>query len=104
MREIKFRAWGHFGSDTTDIMVMDWQSNVLTDYVGFDGSGYFELMQFTGLLDKNGREIYELMELDNKWKVDWLNGKYILRDISNGDILELNYENKYEITREYTKV
>lgn len=44
------------------------------------------------------------MELDNKWEVDWLNGKYILRDISNNDIIELNYENKYTITKEYTKI
>ena len=50
------------------------------------------------------KEIYEFMELDNRYEVDWLNGKYILRDISSNDIIELNYENTYTITKEYTKI
>lgn len=63
------------------------------------------LMQFTGLKDKNGREIYEKMELDGKYIVDWKDGKYILIDISTGDIIPLNFKwRDYEITREYTEV
>ena len=59
MREIKFRAWGHFGGYAKDNMIQNWQSSDLIEYVGLDGGGHFEIMQYTGLKDKNGKEIYE---------------------------------------------
>ena len=56
MRTIKFRAW-------------DGEQMVSPDYIGRDGRAYWKansiltsserVMQFTGLLDKNGKEIYE---------------------------------------------
>jgi hypothetical protein len=54
MREIKFRAW-----DTKEKIMREWS------YVFESGFGYslnradWEVMQFTGLKDKNGKEIYE---------------------------------------------
>lgn len=49
MRQIKFRAW-----DTEEkIMRKNWTDLNLPPNHGL------ELMQFTGLLDKNGKEIYE---------------------------------------------
>ena len=59
MREIKFRAWGKFGKDILPHMVYDWETSDLIEYVGFNGNGYFDIMQYTGLKDKNGKEIYE---------------------------------------------
>lgn len=109
MRDIKFRAWNKEEKKMYFWDKEPYLSFFIGDYGDILSNAFMEanadeFMQYTGLKDKNGKEIYEFMELDNKWEVDWLNGKYILRDISNGDIIDLDYENEYEITREYTKV
>ena len=113
IREIKFRAWDRKNDKMIrDVWLLPLSVLADEDYSGpeelMGDNGYrtnnYVLMQFTGLKDKNGKEIYEFMELDNKYEVDWLNGKYVLRDISNGELIDLDYENKYEITREYTKI
>lgn len=65
-REIKFRAW----DKENNLMVYDFNNDVPEIYglrlgesihqlVYTIGLGYDSLMQYTGLKDKNGKEIYE---------------------------------------------
>ena len=51
-REIKFRAW-----DKSKNSMIDWE--ILKDWKGETLTMLSTVMQFTGLLDKNGKEIYE---------------------------------------------
>ena len=57
MREIKFRKWYKFNDRVGYIMTYANLRN-LDDYLNFDLSNG-EIMQYTGLKDKNGTEIYE---------------------------------------------
>lgn len=66
MREIKFRAWKKEGTQEMfhKVLSIDWYNNeIKIEYIGYrideDKLSDFELMQHTGLKDKNGVEIYE---------------------------------------------
>ena len=104
-REIRFRAW--------DKITKTMRTNILSIDVGEYGRNiYFstgsyllqidaELMQYTGIKDKNGVEIYkndyleipEVSDNSKTWCVFWGSGKYILQNISTGDILDCNETN-----------
>lgn len=56
MREIKFRAWDKTDKESKRRMIyIDDLGNVGM----FSNQYYYELMQFTGIKDSKGREIYE---------------------------------------------
>ena len=63
MREIKFRAWYKYGKKMVDLYkitplaVADHNGTLDGLFLPFDNN--MILMQFTGLKDKNGKEIYE---------------------------------------------
>lgn len=64
-REIKFRAWDKEGNQWIEKFYIDWDGAIGTvgySYLGEPGTHIQDkvvLMQFTGLKDKNGKEIYE---------------------------------------------
>ena len=73
-REIKFRAWFPNDSWVTEKyrqMIEDYTSNQLFESFGFwDDEVVY--MQYTGLKDKNGKEIYEGDVLDNNETIVYL--------------------------------
>lgn len=82
MRDVKFRAWDKFNENMT-------YSNDLCDFFADfqklkDGGNNPILMQFTGIKDREGNDIYEgdLLEFD---KVEWGGG---------GNIFPVTYNEK----------
>ncbi len=63
MRDIKFRAWDkeekRFVGCFTEGLRMNFINGQLHNNSGFNVTSHFELIQYTGLKDKNGKEIYE---------------------------------------------
>lgn len=59
MREIKFRAWEKSTKQMIPVYNIDFDTNMINTRSAWRMFTELELMQYTGLTDKNGKEIYE---------------------------------------------
>ena len=87
------------------MMLFDRKSNF--DYVEHNEDNNYILMQSTGLVDKNGKEIFENCIINNNFLVVFKNYKFILINILNNDIVdfyEYTEKNRIEITDEYKQI
>ena len=110
MREIKFRIWN---ADSHKMIYIDmYNAKKLNDLLPLYEYSVFNLMQYTGLKDKNNKEIYDsdiikvaidVKELDSSVihlaVVDFVGGSFVLKNKSKsrGDIRELTF---YEFVHE----
>ena len=70
MRTIKFRIWD--GKEMTDSCIYSFGKFYDGDRNYEDGIEFLgQVMQFTGLLDRHGKEIYEGDILHNGWVISW---------------------------------
>jgi uncharacterized phage protein (TIGR01671 family) len=102
MREIKFRAWDKDLKVIRTVVNMEWINGVVESLVVRDGKqvpirlnvSEIILIQFTGLKDKNGKEIYEgdiVAAPDGDWEVQ-------IRDLEDGVVLNNDVRKKSSLS------
>jgi hypothetical protein len=83
-REIKFRVWNLDRKEWAEYGVLDMNGSFKQEGVGYHEYNYV-IQLFTGLLDKNGKEIYE---------GDILLGRFVLDEVEDHIFLSLTEEEK----------
>ena len=99
MREIKFRAWDKANNEMFIVRTLEWDRTIKPALP----SNVTAIMQFTGLRDKNGKEIFEgdivLVNEALKYTVEWkdsLAGWYPFSAPAEGGYEWDNVDLKYE--------
>ena len=103
MRQIKFRAWWIDDDEVKPSKMHEWNEINPQSMMWLNRKSEFTYMQFTGLLDKNGKEIYEgdILQLEDttnpeyRYKVHWIEGGWWpTTPYDNCEIIGNIYENK----------
>lgn len=102
MKELKFRVWDSYKKRWMLFIepIDEFEECEMTPEPAFNS---LIIEQYTGLKDKNGKEIYVNCELDGRYIVEYIAPSFVGRDMINGDIIEL-YDNKFTITKEHSEI
>jgi uncharacterized phage protein (TIGR01671 family) len=120
-REIKFRVWDVENKEMLEVQKLDFEPTFYGGRIAIrpdQYSDYFDpedmiLMQYTGLHDKNGKEIYEgdiiriknsLIEIEGEVIFDTIDLSFKVYDKENDCKEMLWYTNKeFEVLRKYIR-
>ncbi len=120
-REIKFRVWDVENKEMLEVQELDFEPTFYGGRIAIrpdQYSDYFDpedmiLMQYTGLHDKNGKEIYEgdiiriknsLIEIEGEVIFDTIDLSFEVYDKENDCKEMLWYTNKeFEVLRKYIR-
>jgi uncharacterized phage protein (TIGR01671 family) len=95
MREVKFKAWVKDTKVILPVWVIDVQYKRIQVYASDDEIWIpledVELMQYTGLHDKNGKEIWEgdvVKDIYGLWYIKWLDdcAKFVAVDLKDPNL------------------
>lgn len=111
MREIKFRAWEKSLKQIIPVDNIDFEKRMVNTESAWRMFDEIELMQYTGLKDKNGKEIYEGDILDTDLErpylvVEFRNGCFVIECCDDEEIYyDIMFPLEKEISNlEYHKV
>lgn len=98
-REIKFRAWLKKAQQMVEIDKFDFRNQIISFGFHEGEANNAEIMQFTGLKDKNGKEIYEGDIINNgdiniKYVIEFIESGFRARQLGNQSTIGLEYWRK----------